>query len=202
MVFRIFIGIVALLCAYMAFDSARIAWVVHSLSGQDDNIVITSESENMDVIEFLDYACKRCQDVHPILTRAVEQDGQIRYIVLPLKSGATEDDGKAAKLVYAAGRQGKFAEAHNQLIEKYRPIDSNYISNFALELGLDTSKLETDMADPELDKQLDKNYARLESLKGTVVPSILVNGRVLLNVTHEMPDSATLQSLFNRARQL
>lgn len=202
MIFRIFIGFIALLCVFLAFDSGRIAFAKLDANSADEAVVFAPEQADITVVEFLDYACGPCQALHPVLMRALEQDSRIRYIVLPVASDLGERETQAAKLVYAAGRQGQFAEAHKMLIENYRMIDSAYISNFALELGLDTQKLEADIQDANLDRQLEKNAKALQRMKGRTVPALLINGSVLLSVTQDIPTSDELLSLFNRARTL
>jgi protein-disulfide isomerase len=206
MIFRIFITIIALFCVYIAYDSAVIAWGKFSAHKVENGAVQAPADADISVVEFLDYSCVHCQDFHPVLMRALERDGKIRYIVKPvLPSGASDEEQtgmQAAELAYAAGRQGKFIEAHNILIENFRTIDEDYVRNLAEQLGLDADQLLADMRDPDIRKTLERNRKNLARIKGRFVPSLLVNNKVLLEVTERMPSNDELLGLFNRARTL
>ena len=202
MIFRIFIAAIALLCVYIAYDSAAIMWAKSSAHKAEDSQIQAAADADITVVEFLDYACDQCQNFHPVMARALERDGKIRYIVKPIVAKQDDTGAPAAKLVYAAGRQGKFFEAHNMLIENYRTIDTAYVKNMAAQLGLDANQLLKDMDDPKTDKILQKNAKNLENMKGKFIPSLLVNNDILLVVTEKIPSSDELLSLFNRARTL
>ncbi len=202
MIFRIFIALIALLCVYIAYDSAVIAWAKSSAHKVEHNNVQTPEGADINVVEFLDYSCGHCQEFHPILMRALERDGKIRYIIKPVTSDENEVGTQAAKLVYAAGRQGKFIEAHNILIENFRGVDDDFARDLASRLDIDADKLLEDMRDPDIGKILDKNKKNLANIKGQFVPTLLINNKILLEIAVRMPSNDELLSLFNKARAL
>lgn len=202
MFFRIFISLAVLLGAYIIYDTVGVAIAKHNAVQVEDGYVTAADGADLTVVEFVDYGCVHCQEIYPILMRAVERDKKIRLIVKPIPSLQGDNGTQAALLAYAAGRQGKFVEAHKALIENFRPIDSNYISNFALQVGLDTEQLEADMADPDLIKQPQDNIKTLAGLKAQSLPTFLVGDQVLFQVRDEMPNSDELVSLFNYARTL
>lgn len=192
----------ALLYALIIFDTARLMLAKHAIHDVDEAYVMGQKDGDLELVEFLDYGCGHCQDLHPILTHAMVRDGQVRYIIRPIFTGEKESGTIAARMVYAAGRQGKFEEAHNLLIENFRPIDDSFIESFVLSLELDAAQLKEDMKDPEIDKMLIENVENLQVLKGQVVPALLMNGNLLFQVSATLPDTNQILSLFNQSRAL
>ncbi len=202
MIFRIFIAFIALLCIYIGYDSGAIMWSKHSANKAEEWQIQETAAADITIVEFLDYSCRHCQDFHPIVMRSLERDGKARYIIKPIPSEADSTGTKAAQLVYAAGRQGKFFEAHNILIENFRVVDDEYARKVAEQLELNAEQLLQDMADPKIEKMLQKNLKNLKGMRGNYVPALLVNNRVLFEVTSILPTSDELLGLFNRARTL
>ena len=201
MIFRIFIAFMALLCVYTVYDTAKVAMAKSSALKANDAYVLEAKNADLTVVEYIDYACIDCQQMHPVLMRSINRDGKIKLIVRPLPSFQSESGTQAGLLVYAAGRQGKFIEAHKALIADFRTIDGNYISNFALKVGLDTEKLESDLADPSLIDHLNDNVKSLKAFRGETIPALLIGDRILMQINN-IPDSDELVSLFAQARTL
>ena len=203
MYMKIFYGLVALICVFLLFDAARMAHGRYTAGRADDAFIQEPQGADLEVVEFLDYSCPTCRSLHPTVKRAVERDGRIRHVVRPVIPMQDNDISmKAASLALAAGKQGKFFEAHDMLIENYRNISEAYVENFAKALDLDETQLRTDMNDEDIRKDLIKNFKILNNLKGSSVPTFLVNGRLLYGIGRTLPSSEDLQNLFNAARGL
>ncbi|MEM7650841.1 MAG: thioredoxin domain-containing protein [Pseudomonadota bacterium] len=199
---RIFMVILFLVCAALAYSIVQVSLAKHSAQKTEHGYVSGERDSDLTLIEFIDYACGQCQNLHPILMRSLEQDGDILYVVRPVFSGPDENGTKAGRLVYAAERQGKFAEAHKILIENYRTIDEAYINSLVQVLELDGEQLRADMADEAIDEMLMDNTTNLQRLGGRVIPSLLLNGELMVQVAQDLPSSQELLGLFNRARAL
>lgn len=200
---KIFYGLVALACAFLLFDSVQTGYARYVAGKADDAYIQTSPDADLDVVEFLDYSCSACRTLHPIVKRAIERDGRVRHVIKPIIPIDGNDIGtQTGVLALAAGRQDKFFEAHEMLIENYRNINETYIENFAQTLGLDETQLRNDMNDPDIRKELVKNSNTLNRLKSKTVPSLLLNGRLMYSIGMGNPSSDYLQNLFNAARGL
>ncbi|HOO82273.1 MAG TPA: thioredoxin domain-containing protein [Alphaproteobacteria bacterium] len=202
MIFRIFIGIIALLCAYMAYSTVSFVMLKSAVQKGYEGNVITSPQADMSVVEFFDYTCPSCREFQPALMRAVERDGAVRLVLRPIPSDMTDKGKTVARLALSAGKQGKFLEAHKHLIENYRVVDDAYIENFAAALNLDLAQLKEGMKDPEIDDEIDNNLVSLEKLGARGVPTLLLNGDVLYTPNEEGVTSDTILGLFNQARGL
>lgn len=203
MIMKIFYGLVALICVFLLFDAARMGQARYVAGKADESFIQEPQSADLEVVEFLDYSCPTCRSLHPTVKRAIERDGRIRHVVRPIVPMQDNDIGmKAAALAFSAGKQGKFFEAHNMLIENYRNINDAYIEQFAKTLDLNEEQLRRDMNDPDIRKDLIKNQKILNNLKGVSVPTFLVNGRLLYQIGATPPGTEDFQNLFNVARTL
>lgn len=202
MAYRIFIGIIALLCIYMAYSSVSLFMLKSSVEKSYAGNVIDSPHADMTVVEFFDYSCVTCRDFYPILMRAVERDGRVKLVLHPIVSDESGTGKMPARLVIAAGRQGQFQKAHEHLMENYRVVDEAYIENFASALGLDVQRLKSDMDDPDTDAALEDNIRHLVILGSVSIPTLLVNGKILYTPREEGITSDTVLSVFDQARGL
>lgn len=202
MAFRIFIGLIGLLCALLIYDTARLTLVKSALQNAEENLVSGPQSADLIVVELLDYSCITCREVHPVVMRALESDGNIRYIPRPITSVENPNGTKAAQLAYAAGRQGKFMEAHKTLLENFRVVDEAFIDQFAARLQLDPARLRRDMQDPEIQALPEKNMHNLQAIGSQTIPAFLIGDTLLLRMAGTLPTSNDFLSLFNRARSL
>ena len=79
----------------------------------------------------------------------------------------------AARAELAAGRQGKYAEFHNGLIESDGTSD-DVIKGISDKLGLNYAALQKDMQDPKLNEALDRNLRLATSLEINGTPAYLI----------------------------
>ena len=206
MLYRIFLALILLCCGYLIYDSAKTAMALSYAQTAEENFIIAPEDADdadVTVVVYIDYSCAACRNLHPLLVKAIEDDGNVRFIPRPIPSKGLDDPSvNAARLVYASAKQGKFKEAHEAMITDYRVIDQNFISNFALEHELDSVKLEQDMQNPEIDERLEKNLQNLASLRVRVLPTMLVDGKLLIHINGPLPSSQLIGNLFDTARTL
>jgi len=141
-----------------------------------DSPVVGNPDGDVVVVEFFDYNCGYCRKMTEDMFELVEADGGIRYVLKELPIFG-EDSRFAAKAALAAARQGKYAELHYALMTAGVTIDAGTTRAIAQSIGLDMARLETDMLDPALDEELDRNYelARGLSVEGT--PAMVIGKR-------------------------
>ncbi len=104
-------------------------------------------------------------------------DVKVVFKNFPLRSH--KQANKAALYALAAGRQGKYKEMHNQIMDRYRELKNNEDLPLQLadEMGLDIQLLRDDINDPALQQQI---YRETNELRSTglrlAVPKVLING--------------------------
>jgi protein-disulfide isomerase len=134
------------------------------------------------LVEFFDYNCGYCKHTHPERVEAVKKDGKVRvvYKEFPILAPSSME---AAKAALAANRQGKYEAFHSALMKHEGRLDSDVIRQTAKDVGLDIKKLEADMGDPTIQKEIDGNIALARELgirgtPGFVVGDTLVPGAI------------------------
>lgn len=146
------------------------------------------------VVEFFDYQCGYCKQVHPALNRLIADDDRVRvvYKEFPILGPASLT---AAKAALASRAQGKYVAFHDALMAHRGPLDTDRILAIAEDVGLDTQKLKTDMDAPEVAEIITANLRLAEALniRGTpafVVGDQLVPGAIGLDALKELVDEA------------
>jgi protein-disulfide isomerase len=86
---------------------------------------------------------------------------------------------KAAIAALAAGKQGKFWEAHERLFASQNDLSDTKVEAIAKEIGLDMEQFNKDLKDPDIASLIDRdlNDGRKASIPGT--PAVYINGKLL-----------------------
>jgi len=86
---------------------------------------------------------------------------------------------KAAIAALAAGKQGKFWEAHEKLFANQNDLNDAKVEAIAGELSLDMEKFKKDLQDPAIASVIDRdmNDGQKANVQGT--PTIFINGKLL-----------------------
>ena len=135
------------------------------------------------IVEFSEFQCPFCKRGDATVSQVVQEYGDkvrvvFKHLPLPFHNKAEP----AAKAVLAAKRQGKFWEYHDALFAKQSELASNQeiFVSIANDLGLNVSKFEADMQDPQIAKQIkdDSDLAGRIGAQGT--PNFFINGVQLI----------------------
>lgn len=157
-------------------DQRRVAAIEETyadLAAHPDTPVIGNPDGDVVVVEFFDYNCGYCRKMTQDMFQLVEADGGIRYVLKELPIFG-DDSRYAAKAALAAARQDRYAEFHYALMTAGVKIDVATTRAIAQSIGLDMARLETDMLDPALDEELDRNYALARSLGVEGTPAMVI----------------------------
>jgi len=143
-----------------------------------------SPTAQVTVEEFADYQCGSCATAHPVLNEIKSMYGsRIKFVFRNFPLLNMHDKAyDAAVIAEAAGLQGKFWDMQNQLfINQSTWISSpNYKqlwNDYAQKIGLDTSRLSTDVAGRAAKGRVDADLQRAKAIGVTGTPTIYVNGQ-------------------------
>ncbi len=194
---RIFLGFIVLLCGYVSAQAYGLIMARYSLSDFSDGYVIAPENADLDVVMYLDYSCPFCREAYPLLMAAIKEDGKIRFAPRPVMT--TNADGTTgAYLTYAAGKQGKFFEMMDYLMINHENLTPERLTEISEGAGVDSTKLETDLKDLDIDGAVRGNSQKMIALGVTGTPAIFINGQILN--TESTLEKADYQKLFAMAR--
>lgn len=104
------------------------------------------------------------------------------------KDGPLQDNPlarSAAIAALAAGEQKKYWEYHDKIMQSKSAEGPEKYLEFAKELGLDMAAFQKSLADPKHGKHIDKDTQDAHNAGVQGMPTIFVNGRLVINRTPE-----------------
>lgn len=129
------------------------------------------------IIEFADYECPYCQQIHPLLKKLEQEfDGKVALAFKDMPLPMHPRAAKAAEAARCAGTQGKFWELHDSLFEHAGHIEIPQLKEYAQTLHLDMEKFDKCLDSGEQTAAVQKDFAEAQRLGLTGTPSFFVNG--------------------------
>ena len=130
------------------------------------------------IVEFFDYRCPYCKQVHPTLQKLLDQDRKLRFVYKEFPVLGEQSD-IAAHAALAARLQGKYEPLHNAMMAAKGQITEEVVYRLAGSVGLDVDRLKHDMADPEIDRALGANRALAKALELRGTPGFVIGDHVV-----------------------
>ena len=154
----------------------------NELLADPDDLVQGNPKGDVTLVEFFDYRCPYCKQVEPSLDALIKDDPKLRivYKEFPILGEASV---YATHVALAAKRQGKYAEFHRVMMATKGDINDDVVLKVAASLGLDMTKIKSDMSAPANDKLIDKNYALADSLDIQGTPAIIIGDTMIPGAT-------------------
>ncbi len=150
----------------------------------EDSAAPTGGNPKGDVtlVEFFDYRCPYCKQVRPSIEALLKQDPNLRivYKEWPILGPPSVF---AAHVAFAALKQGKYERFHSAMMATKGEITEDVILKVATGAGLDVTRVKIDMAAPEIDQAIKRNYDLADALgirgtPGFVIGETLIPGAV------------------------
>lgn len=144
------------------------------------------------VVEFFDYNCGYCRASLPVLTALVKADPKVKVVFreLPILAQSSYD---AAKLSYAAAKQGKFHRFHDPLYAAGR-VTPESLATTARAAGIDLAAAKA--SEGAAEAEVKRNIELARALKTSGTPTWVVGDKVLIG----MQPLETLQAAVKDAR--
>jgi protein-disulfide isomerase len=100
------------------------------------------------LVEYGDYECPYCGQAYPIIKDLQEHlRGKLRFVFRNFPVTQVHPHAQhAAEAAESAGSQNKFWEMHDCLYEHQQELDDNHLRQYALELGMDVTRFDEEMA--------------------------------------------------------
>ena len=124
------------------------------------------------VIEYADLECPYCASAHLILKQLPVQR-VFRHFPVVSKHPRARVLAAAAE---AAGRQGRFWEMHDSLLEDQGHLDDPHLWRRAKELGLDLDRFEADRRSEALAERVERDFRTGIRAGVTTTPTQFLSG--------------------------
>lgn len=150
-----------------------------------DHVVGKTDSKVM-LIEYGDFQCPGCGSAHPIVKKLSEKyKEQMVFVFRNFPITSKHPNARAAAAAAeAAGLQNKYWEMHNKIFESQDAWGSlgakertKFFTDYAAELGLDTTKFTSDLTSDSVNKKISFDQALGKKAKADATPTFLLNGK-------------------------
>ena len=150
------------------------------------------------IVEFFDYQCPYCKQVEPVIEALVKSDPKVRIVYKEFPILGPESH-VASHVAFAALKQGpeQYIKVHNALLGAKGHLTDEAIMQIADDAGLDMTKLKADMAAPEIETALKKNYDLAVALGIEGTPAFIVGDALAPGAL----DADTLRAMIAEARK-
>jgi protein-disulfide isomerase len=148
------------------------------LLSDPDSAVGGNPKGDVTLVEFFDYRCPYCKQMEPTIQALIKEDGKLRvvYKEFPILGPVSVF---ASRVAIASRKQGKYEAFRSQMIAAKGNIDQDTVLKTAAASGIDLDKLKTDMAAPDVDKVIQRNFALAEALNIDGTPGLVVGNAVI-----------------------
>lgn len=200
---RLFYIVLGIAIAWFGYQIIRLGSGYSALHEVPEATVLGADADTADltVVEFMDYSCPFCREVHGTITEAIRRDGHVRFIPRPLPSD-DEYASHAALLAYTAAEQGKFLEMHNALIKNYRVVDEGVMRQLADEAGIDMEKFQKDYEAKIGEKAVIDNGKTFKALGRSTFPLFIIGEKLFYVPEGRMPTVDDFLRMFAEARAM
>jgi protein-disulfide isomerase len=163
-------------------DESEAVRLTRPVDGRD--YVLGPETAPATLVEYGDYECPYCRQLHPIIREIMKRTEGLRLIYrhFPI-SNIHPHAARAAESAEAAGAQGRFWQMHDALFEQDRPLDDERLAHLAGKAGLDVQRYLSEMAAGVYAARVDEDFKRAlygDGVTGT--PTLYLNGVRLNNI--------------------
>ena len=144
------------------------------------------------IVEFADYQCPYCQQMHPelkILQQELAGKVAVAFKDFPLAMHANAEKG--AEAARCAGEQGKYWDFHDTLFHNSDHLEVAQIKQYARDLKLNQANFEACLDSGKEAAAVQKDLAQGRQLGVRATPSFFFNGRLFTGAM----DYYTLRSL-------
>ena len=151
---------------------------------------------DVNIVEFFDYRCPYCKEVLPTLQTVLKQDHELRFVYkeFPVLGPASV---VAARVAFAAQRQGKYEAFHTAMMATKGQITDDTVYKVAGSVGLDVGRLKQDMIAPEIQQEIKANLALAVALNIHGTPGFIVGKKIVPGAL----DLDTLREIIAEARK-
>jgi protein-disulfide isomerase len=148
------------------------------LFNDPDSVVLGGAGGDVTIIEFFDYRCPYCKQMAEPVTKLLKEDRKLRLVLkeFPILG---PDSVIASRAAIAARAQGKYVELHDALMAAKGTLDEATVLQIAGKTGLDTRRLKTDMASPQVERIIERNKALAQALQINGTPSFVIGTTII-----------------------
>lgn len=202
--YRVILIFLILGLGYALYGIFHFSWMYHRAENpKQDFLVLANPEGDTTMVEYLNYACGFCKDLHPVLKETVAVRKDVRYVVRPLAYGEEDSASyKSVQLAFAAALQNKFLEFHEAFLEYPEPeIPDDFIRELCTLYDVNYDQLIKDSTSKKVQKLIDENLAISNHATIYSVPSIMIKKTIYMPPNEGIPDLKGMLEIINLAER-
>ncbi|HEY6024862.1 MAG TPA: DsbA family protein [Pseudolabrys sp.] len=146
-------------------------------------VVLGNPSGNVTFVEFFDYNCGYCKRAMDDMLTLLKDDPKLKVVLkeFPVLGPGSVEAARVAVAVRMQDKTGKkYLEFHQKLLGGRGQADKAHALAVAKDIGLDMTRLDKDMASPEVKATLEESFKLAEALGLNGTPSYVIGEDVVV----------------------
>src|SRR5256886_4903304 len=146
-------------------------------------VTIGNKDGDVTFVEFFDYNCGYCKRAMADMMDLMKADPKLKVVLkeFPVLSQGTVEAAQVAVAVRMQDPTGKkYLDFHQRLLGGRGQADKAHAIAAAKEAGLDTARIEKDLASPEVRATLEENLKLAEAMGMNGTPSYVIGKQVVI----------------------
>ncbi|MGA9090065.1 MAG: DsbA family protein [Bradyrhizobium sp.] len=162
---------------------ASVATNANTIFNSPRGVVLGNKDGDVTFVEFFDYNCGYCKRAMADMLELMKTDPKLKVVLkeFPVLSEGSVEAAKVAVAVRMQDPSGKkYLDFHQRLLGGRGPADKARAMAAAKEAGLDTARIEKDLASPEVRATIEENFKLAESMGMNGTPSYVIGKQVVV----------------------
>ena len=162
-------------------------------------VTLGNPKGDVTMVEFFDYNCGYCKRALDDMMALMKNDPNLRIVLkeMPVLSQGSMEAAQVAAALTLQDKSGKrYLDFHQKLLGGRGQADKARALAVAKDVGADMTRLEKDMASPEVKTALEESFKLAEAFNIQGTPSYVIGNEVLVGAV----GLKELQSKINSAR--
>ena len=146
-------------------------------------VVLGNATGNVTFVEFFDYNCGYCKRAMDDMLTLLKDDPKLKIVLkeFPVLGPGSVEAAQVAVAVRMQDKSGKkYLEFHQKLLGGRGEANKARALAVAKDIGLDMTRLDKDMASPEVKATLQENFKLAEALGLNGTPSYVIGDNVVV----------------------
>ena len=162
---------------------ASIAQNSEAIFNSPRQVVLGNKDGDVTFVEFFDYNCGYCKRAMADMLDLLKNDSKLKVVLkeFPVLSEGSVEAAKVAVAVRMQDPTGKkYLDFHQKLLGGRGPADKARAIAAAKDAGLDTARIEKDLASPEVKATIEENFKLAEEMGLNGTPSYVIGKQIVV----------------------
>src|SRR5947207_11272285 len=169
--------------AESAKHEAGVASNADAIFNSPRNVTLGNKDGDVTFVEFFDYNCGYCKRAMADMMDLMKADPKLKIVLkeFPVLGPGSVEAAQVAVAVRMQDKSGKkYLDFHQKLLGGRGQADKARALAAAKEAGLDTARIEKDLASPEVRATIEENFKLAEAMGMNGTPSYVIGRQVVI----------------------